>query len=420
MSNIELNVLNDIHDERDYVYMNCIDGITRDGELPDKYQSNITRIENQGRSSTCVWHALTTGMEIKQMMVDGHSNVPELSVLFGHAETKLVDGYPNEKGTTYKAALEVLRKTGVCRNELMPFIYTNDCDKNIFPKRTSEMYNDAKRYRIAKWARVGRDVNEIKRAIYNEGVCFISNRCFENYLETYKGIIRRPYGKYIGNHATAFIGWDDSISTTIDGVTHYGCFIRANSYGTNQGIDGIEYVPYVAITEWKVIYDVDTWFKDAFVAISNEKLKNPDYHKLNPPKAPIEPKKTVKLYINRTEAYIDGKRTSVSLAPKIENNTTLVPVRFVAEAFGCFVSYTPAKDNVFNVGKSEVCIKNDDKVISMFIGETKAYINGKPYYLIQPPKVQNGTTLVPIRAVSEMLGYVVDYDTANKKITIVG
>ena len=51
-------------------------------------------------------------------------------------------------------------------------------------------------------------------------------------------------------------------------------------------------------------------------------------------------------------------------------------------------------------------------------GEIKVVVNGEEIYFDQPPVVQNGRTLVPIRGVFEALGYTVSWNGENQQITI--
>jgi hypothetical protein len=48
---------------------------------------------------------------------------------------------------------------------------------------------------------------------------------------------------------------------------------------------------------------------------------------------------TIKLTIDSTKAYVNGVETILDVAPKVENERTLVPLRFLAESLGCNVAY---------------------------------------------------------------------------------
>lgn len=47
----------------------------------------------------------------------------------------------------------------------------------------------------------------------------------------------------------------------------------------------------------------------------------------------------IRIPIGKGEMYVDGKKIKLDVPAKIENGRTLVPVRAIAEAFGCIVSY---------------------------------------------------------------------------------
>jgi len=51
---------------------------------------------------------------------------------------------------------------------------------------------------------------------------------------------------------------------------------------------------------------------------------------------------TVQLVIGSTTARVNGQARTLDAAPFIQNGRTLVPLRFVSEAFGAEVEYDPA------------------------------------------------------------------------------
>ena len=96
----------------------------------------------------------------------------------------------------------------------------------------------------------------------------------------------------------------------------------------------------------------------------------------------------------------------------IDEGRTLVPFRAIFEALGCAVSYSPRKDgNFVNAMKGE-------KYLSLKIGSDEMQVGGKTVKLDAAPRIENGRTLVPLRAVSESLNLKVDWDGETKTITI--
>lgn len=88
--------------------------------------------------------------------------------------------------------------------------------------------------------------------------------------------------------------------------------------------------------------------------------------------------------------------------PIIDNDTTMLPVRYLFEEMGAVVDW--------NGEDSSVSIKLDDNTVKLALGESTAYINGTPTELDTPPALYSGRTLVPLRFISENLGYDVEWD----------
>jgi hypothetical protein len=47
----------------------------------------------------------------------------------------------------------------------------------------------------------------------------------------------------------------------------------------------------------------------------------------------------IQLWIGKTEADKDGQKIPLDVAPEVVNDRTFIPLRFVAEAFGCKVEW---------------------------------------------------------------------------------
>ncbi len=96
--------------------------------------------------------------------------------------------------------------------------------------------------------------------------------------------------------------------------------------------------------------------------------------------------------------------------PVIKNGRTLIPVRFLFEQMGANVDW--------NEREQTVTISKNDIVITLAVGSTNAEINGKPLTMDAPAQIINGKTMVPVRFISENLGYEVEWDDENRIITI--
>ena len=94
--------------------------------------------------------------------------------------------------------------------------------------------------------------------------------------------------------------------------------------------------------------------------------------------------------------------------PIIQNERTLVPIRFVAEALGFNVEWNQSDNSaVIDGGK-----------IILYIGTNKAQINGKSVTLDVASTVVHNRTMVPLRVVAETLNCSVDWIGETKTVLV--
>ena len=94
--------------------------------------------------------------------------------------------------------------------------------------------------------------------------------------------------------------------------------------------------------------------------------------------------------------------------PIVQNERTMVPIRFVAEALGYDVDWNE-QDNTAVI---------DDGKIILYIGTNKAKINGKSKTLDVASTVVHNRTMVPLRVIAETLDCSVDWIGETKTILI--
>jgi C1A family cysteine protease len=110
-------------------------------------------------------------------------------------------------------------------------------------------------------------LNSIKQYVANGNVVVTDFTVYDNFYDTYPsattGINNRVYyaqsGSLVGGHAVTIVGYDDNRSYVDhrDGLTHYGAFLMANSWGsswgwynsTGTGSKGFFWVAYAMFTE---------------------------------------------------------------------------------------------------------------------------------------------------------------------------
>jgi phosphate transport system substrate-binding protein len=107
---------------------------------------------------------------------------------------------------------------------------------------------------------------------------------------------------------------------------------------------------------------------------------------------------------------IDGARQNPTVAPVVENGTTLVPLRLISETLGAEVSW--------NQNARQATIQSAAYTV-VFTIDSKAYtVNGAGKTLLTAPQLISGSTMVPIRAFAEAVGATVNYDGASHTATI--
>lgn len=108
--------------------------------------------------------------------------------------------------------------------------------------------------------------------------------------------------------------------------------------------------------------------------------------------------------------YLDGQQINVSSGAKVENinGTVMVPIRIVSENLGFQVDWSKATKTV--------TVQDGSQKVTMTIGSQYADINGQRVQMTKAPILRGGTTIVPIRFVSEQMGMQVRWDNGTKSV----
>ncbi len=123
------------------------------------------------------------------------------------------------------------------------------------------------------------------------------------------------------------------------------------------------------------------------------------------------PKTKIVLQIGNKKALVNGEVVKLDTSPVLINNRTMVPLRFIAEAFGANVEWNPVFKLVFiNLGKKEIILQ---------IGASYASVSNHKMNLDAPPRLISGHTMVPLRFIAEAFGASVQWDEKTKSIVIV-
>ena len=109
---------------------------------------------------------------------------------------------------------------------------------------------------------------------------------------------------------------------------------------------------------------------------------------------------------------LNGQAMDFDVAPIIQNDRVLVPMRAIFEELHCSVDYTDID------GKQIITAKNDSNTISLEIGSNEMTVNDEKVSLDTAPVIIDDRTLVPLRAVSEALDCNVDWNGDTKTVAI--
>jgi N-acetylmuramoyl-L-alanine amidase len=108
---------------------------------------------------------------------------------------------------------------------------------------------------------------------------------------------------------------------------------------------------------------------------------------------------------------VDGVEINPDVPAYIDHNSrTMVPVRFVTEALGSFVSWD---------GKEQrVLVKRGNAAVELWINEKTARVNGEDKLMDTTAALRDGRTMVPLRFLAETFGMIVSWDNESSSVSL--
>lgn len=126
---------------------------------------------------------------------------------------------------------------------------------------------------------------------------------------------------------------------------------------------------------------------------------------------------TVKLTIGSTTAYVNGEAHTLDAAPINRKNRTMLPVRFLANAFGI------DNDGIHWDGATRTAtLSNSEVTIVVTINAPSMTVNGVSVPLDSPAIIEKDRTYLPVRAIANALGVSnehIHWDAATNTATLV-
>ncbi|HIW33407.1 MAG TPA: N-acetylmuramoyl-L-alanine amidase family protein [Candidatus Paenibacillus intestinavium] len=106
--------------------------------------------------------------------------------------------------------------------------------------------------------------------------------------------------------------------------------------------------------------------------------------------------------------FVDGNRLHSDVDPFITKGTTLVPLAVLSTGLGYTVKWDQALQ--------QATVLDDDINIVLTIGQKIGMVNNGSYELALAPIVVKGRTMVPLRFVTEILGFKLDWKQVEQEI----
>lgn len=110
------------------------------------------------------------------------------------------------------------------------------------------------------------------------------------------------------------------------------------------------------------------------------------------------------------QLVVNGQPVTTDVAPIIENDRTLVPIRALSEPLGFTVDW--------NQTERAVTLTKGNQVIILYVGRSEALVNGEAKPIDVPPIIRDDRTLIPVRFVGENMGLAVSWDPVNRIVGV--
>ena len=120
--------------------------------------------------------------------------------------------------------------------------------------------------------------------------------------------------------------------------------------------------------------------------------------------------RTFKTGEREISVVLDGTKILFPTPPMIKNDTTLVGFRAILERLGATVSWDEQT--------RQVTAEKDNIRILLTIDSCVAYVNEEAHTLLVAPEIVNGTTMIPVRFVSEQLGLSVKWNALFRQVEL--
>lgn len=120
------------------------------------------------------------------------------------------------------------------------------------------------------------------------------------------------------------------------------------------------------------------------------------------------PKNSASFQVNNAKFTLHGKTYPLSAAPYIVDKTTMVPAQFFKEALALTTQWN----------NKNVAVISGTKVVRFTVGSKTAKVGSKDVQLPTPVVLKDGMPMIPIRVVTDNLGYKVGWDKDTNSVFV--
>ncbi len=129
-------------------------------------------------------------------------------------------------------------------------------------------------------------------------------------------------------------------------------------------------------------------------------------------------KTVIEMWINNPNTLIDGKSTICNPPPMILSGRTMVPLRFLSDAFGMTIDWIVSARQIDIRWSETISGKKISHYMMMWPGKTNYNVDGRTKIMEVPPTIVSGRTLVPLRLIADEFGAETKWDGNDRKVTI--
>ncbi|SDX99744.1 copper amine oxidase N-terminal domain-containing protein [Paenibacillus sp. CF384] len=133
--------------------------------------------------------------------------------------------------------------------------------------------------------------------------------------------------------------------------------------------------------------------------------------KFHDPKAPTATSvMKIWLKIGSSSIKIDDTSKMMDTAPFMWEGSTYVPLRFLAEGIGAKVTWDPASQTIW--------VNDGTNTLTFWVGKDTMEVNGMKKEIGAPVVLRDGRTQLPLRFITELLGWDVQWNKADWSIIL--